>query len=236
VLKILIVEADAAFESPWRQMFEAQRFRVETVNGVQQASALINTERFDVVILDMTLPEFDAVEFCRQYRLQGGVSAILLTARKHSSQQLEEGLEAGADDYMAKPIRLRELSARVRALLRRPLALTPLRLQVQNVELDSTAGIVSVTGNRLHLQPMEFNLLEFFMRHPNQMFTADALLERVWQDRNTPSVGSVRTHVKTLRHKLQDAGSASLIVTVRGRGYKLIQDGESLSEASSAAG
>jgi DNA-binding response OmpR family regulator len=149
----------------------------------------------------------------------------LLTTRKHSSQQMEDGLDAGADDYMAKPIKLRELAARVRALLRRPLALTPLKMQTQSVELDSGAGTVSVLGEHLHLQPMEFNLLEFFMRHPNQVFTADALMERVWQDRNAASVGSVRTHIKTLRHKLQEAGTATLIVTTRGRGYKLRQDG-----------
>jgi DNA-binding response OmpR family regulator len=95
-------------------------------------------------------------------------------------------------------------------------------LQAQDVILDCGKAIVYVSGKELHLHPMELNLLEFFMKHPNQVFTAEALIDRVWKSRSKASLGSLRTHIKTLRQKLHEMSHATLIVTVRGRGYKLV--------------
>ncbi len=146
----------------------------------------------------------------------------MLTSPKHSSEELEACLEAGADDYMTKPIKLRELSARVRALMRRQAIVTGALLIAREVQMNRDAGTVSVSGKGVHLHPMEFNLLEFLMRHPNQIFSVETLMKRVWPHDSDSSIESVRTHIKTLRQKIQSTTHESVIVTVHGRGYKVV--------------
>src|ERR1700719_4084891 len=161
MFKILIVERDTHFMSAWQTMVASQKFLVDGVGQLSRSPQHLSSKGdYDVIVLDAG-GDNEGIELCRRYRSAGGTTPILLTTTKHSTDELENGLDAGADDYMAKPIKLRELSARVRALLRRPTQLTRPLLCSHQVELDSVAGTVNVSGQLIHLHPMEFNLLEF---------------------------------------------------------------------------
>ena len=222
MVKMLIIQGEQESAQAWRHVFTSQRFMVDVVADSGRAYEQLFQSQYDVIIMDAELPLFDVIEHCRQYRNAGGNSPILLTSAEESSEAVEKALDAGVDDYMSKPIKLRELSARVRALLRRPTVISGALLVAKDVELNSRDGTVTLSGEPVHLHPMELNLLEFFMRHPNQVFSAELLLERVWPDRTESNTESVRTHIKTLRQKVRSADHSSIIVTVHGRGYKLV--------------
>jgi OmpR-family two-component system manganese-sensing response regulator len=222
MIRMLIAEGDECFANAWRELFLREQYDVVLVDSKAVAREQLRGSFYDVIILQTAASDIDGIELCQSYRRAGGSSPVLLTSSKHSSEEMERGLGAGADDYMSQPILLRELLARIRALLRRPAAIVGDLLQVDDVILDCISATAFAAGKELHLQPMELNLLEFLMRHPNQVFTADALVDRVWKDRTKASRGSLRTHFKTLRQKLTEMGSDIRIVTVRGRGYKLL--------------
>jgi DNA-binding response OmpR family regulator len=221
MVKMLIVESESRFACAWADLFSSRRFLVDIVGDANDLEQHLQGSRYDIIIMETMQPNLDGIALCRKFRSSGVSTPILLTTNAHSSEEMESGLDAGADDYMAKPIKLRELSARVKALLRRPAVIAGRMLIAGGVALDTVSGIVLVDSAPIHLHPMELNLLEFLLRHPGQIFSTEALLDRVWQEKSAASVGSVRTHIKTLRHKLNERGSSS-IETVRGRGYKIV--------------
>src|SRR5262249_3485640 len=152
------------------------------------------------------------------YRGQGGKVPVLMLTARGAVEDRAAGLDAGADDYLVKPFHPTELSARVRALLRRPTAMTGRILKVQDLELDTSESRLTRGGKDIQLTSKEFALLELLMRYPNQSFTLESILDRLWNSDSYASIETVRTHMKTLRKKIGDNEENALIQTKRGQG------------------
>ncbi|HEY9786952.1 MAG TPA: response regulator transcription factor [Candidatus Obscuribacterales bacterium] len=216
--KVLIVEDEADLAGQIRQWLTREHYTVEIADNGQSAMELLRVYQYDVVILDWMLPGMSGIEVCKQFRSRGGKTPVIMLTAKSSVDEKEEGLDSGADDYLAKPFHLKELAARVRALIRRGSQAKTNVLTHGNIELDPIARKVTRDGKDVHLEPKEFNLLEFFMRNPNQVFSAEALITRVWESDTLVSNDAIRTYIKGLRKKLDDS---SIISTVHGVGYKM---------------
>ncbi|MBY0547554.1 MAG: response regulator transcription factor [Candidatus Obscuribacterales bacterium] len=220
--KMLIGEVEEAVGLEFKRVF-APLFAIQWENNGLHILDCLRRSPVSVIVLDVNLPGLDGISIARAYRASGGVAPILLLGDTHCSLELQGGLDAGADSYLAKPLRMDDVAAHVRALMRRPALRNERILCSGGIEMDTAGGTVSRDDVSIHLHPMEYKLLQFLMRHPNQVFSTHALFERVWQKDFGSMEDTVRTHVRTLRQKIDAHGSASVITTVRGLGYKTIQ-------------
>jgi DNA-binding response OmpR family regulator len=218
--KILLVEDDIDLSDRVSEWLRDDGYVVEAALDGATALAFIKTYLFDLLILDWQLPGASGVDICRQYRSNGGVAPVLMLTSKSALPDKITGLDAGADDYMSKPFHIEELSARVRALLRRPQAILSDQLHYLDLTIIPSQREVRVQDQPVHLLPKEYALLEFFVRHPNQIFSPEQLLNGVWESSAEVSIGTVYTNMKTLRKKL-GASARSIIVTASGGGYML---------------
>jgi DNA-binding response OmpR family regulator len=225
---ILVVDDEPAIVDALRYSLEKDQHRVTVAFDGERALQLAAEDAPDLVILDLMLPGIDGLEVCRRLRQTGQIPIIMLTARDEEVDRVV-GLELGADDYVAKPFSMRELLARVKAVLRRaqgapqpegkPLALGPLRLDPARFEAS--------WGNQpVRLSPLEFELLETLMRHPGQVLTRDQLLDSVWGYDYHGDTRAVDTAIKRLRARLRQASpqAADILEAVHGIGYKLRDD------------
>lgn len=219
--KVLLVEDDLTLRSTVENWLKMEHYAVETADRGDDAAHMLRVYDYDLVVLDWELPGMHGIEVLKEYRRHGGRSPIIMLTGKTTIDNKEQGLDSGADDYLTKPFELKELSARVRALLRRPSALTDNVLRVGRLTLDPGKYRITMNEADLELAPTEFSLLEFLMRHPNEVFSADALLERVWASKSNATSDTVRAYVKRVRDKIDIEGQTSMIKTVHGVGYKL---------------
>ncbi len=217
--KILIVEDEPGVVDLLRALLAAEQHTVEAFSSGQQALAALRVFKYDLVILDLKLPDLDGMEVCRQYRAHGGDAPIVMLTARGDVDDRASGLDAGADDYLAKPFHVKELSARVRALLRRPAARRADILVAGQLKLDLRTRTVEWTGRRVPLIPKEFDILAFLMRHEGEAFSAEQILERVWPSDASIQAVTIRTHIKNIRRKTEALGAATLIQHVRGLGY-----------------
>jgi DNA-binding response OmpR family regulator len=219
--KILLVEDDLDFQELLVKQLTNERHSVEALaDGAQAWDYLIRYE-YDLIILDWHLPQISGVELCQRYRDKGRTTPILMLTARAAIAEKEQGLDAGADDYLTKPFHPRELGARLRALLRRGAGVPKNRLKAGTLEVDSTNYKVWRNGTELKLQPKEFAVLEFMMRHPNEIFSSDALLDRVWKSTADVSTETVRQVITRLRQKIGTADDGVCISTTHGVGYRL---------------
>lgn len=219
--KVLVIEDEPDFSELIGSWLKTEHHTVETVDTGEDGLDRLKFYKYDIIILDWMLPGVSGVEVCRDYRSTGGTTPILmLTSKKHVDEK-SQGLDAGADDYLTKPFELKELSARVRALLRRPSAFSGSILKAGALALEPNSFKVRRGEEEISLLPKEFALLEFLMRHPNQVFSAEAILDRVWASESEASPETIRTYIKRLRKKLDVEGQPSILATVHGVGYKL---------------
>jgi len=223
--RVLVVEDDDGNRLLVRRVLEEAGYTViEAGDGPTALGALV-THTPDVVVLDLGLPGLDGLSVLSEIRRASSIPVLLLTARSGESERVQ-GLDAGADDYMVKPYSVAELSARVRALLRRSLPEPAVQfLQIGEVQLDLAANTASVDGRPVDLTPKEFGLLRFLAMQSPETFSREALLHHVWgstSDWQDPA--TVTEHIRRVRTKLSSAGAASdVIVTVRGFGYRIAQ-------------
>ncbi len=227
--KVLIVDDDARLRMNISDWLEHQRFDVEQAKNGVEAKEMLSAYSYDLVILDWNLPDTEGVEICRWFRGRGGSTPVLMLTGKDMIQDKVEGFDAGADDYLTKPFELLELTARLNALMRRGGAVAPTRVLNQGgLVIDPVAHSAKIDGKQMQLTPKEFDILEFLLRHPDQVFSADTLLDRLWKSDAEVSPDTVRVYIKRLREKLEKHGRGGMLKNVHGVGYKLV-----LEEASS---
>lgn len=223
--KILIVEDDKELSVLLADTFKSEHHNVDVVNTGGDAVEYLKASAYDAVILDRNLPEVDGLEICRRMRAErNNVPIIMLTGKSTTLDKLT-GLDSGADDYVTKPFEVEELVARVRAVLRRSANQTANALQMRGIVLDPVKHSVIVQGEEVALLPIEFSLLEFFMRHPDQVFSHDALLRRVWPTDSDSTSEAVRSCMKRLRKKINDESDPAIIETIYGVGYRMNSKG-----------
>jgi two-component system, OmpR family, response regulator MprA len=222
VVKILVVDDERAVRESLRRALELEGYEIElAADGDEALTALENGGAPDVVILDVLMPGMDGLEVCRRLRRSGNrVPVLMLTARVDVGDRVA-GLDAGADDYVAKPFALEELLARVRALLRRTHEGGSEKLAFADLELDTGTREVARGDERIELTRTEFSLLELFLRNPRQVLTRSVIFERVWGYDFGFGSNSLDVYIGYLRRKTEAGGKPRLIQTVRGVGYAL---------------
>lgn len=221
-MRILVVEDDELTARALSTILTQQNYVVEAARDGESAWALADSFQFDLILLDVMIPRLDGITLCRRLRSQGYQMPILLLTGKDSSHDKTVGLDAGADDYVVKPFDPEELSARVRALLRRSSVVAQPVLEWGELRLDPSSFEVTYEGNLLALTPKEYALLELFLRNHHRVFSCGVILEQLWSFEETPGEEAVRTHIKGLRQKLKAADApADLVETVYGIGYRL---------------
>lgn len=221
--RILIVEDDERIRSSMRLALEGEGHTVEDVDSGEEAVRRFTSEPFELVLIDLMLPGMDGFETCRSLRRHSTVPVIMVTARS-DTHDVVAGLEAGADDYVTKPFVAKELSARIRALLRRARSdgTGSGVLTFGDVEIEPDAGVVRRDGEEVHCTRTEFRLLCELAGHPGKVLSREHLLEQVWGYDYFGDGRLVDVHVRRLRTKVEpDPASPRFILTVRGMGYKL---------------
>src|SRR5690349_6027631 len=218
--RVLVVDDDTALAEMLGIVLRGEGFEPSFVADGDKALAAFREAKPDLVLLDLMLPGKDGTEVCRLIRAESGVPIIMLTA-KSDTVDVVLGLESGADDYISKPFKPKELVARIRARLRRTEEPAPEHLSIGDVEIDVTGHRVSRGGEQVSLTPLEFDLLVALARKPWQVFTREVLLEKVWGYRHAADTRLVNVHVQRLRSKIEnDPEQPEIVVTVRGVGYK----------------
>ena len=221
-VRILTVEDDERIRTAVSLVLEEEGWEVKETGNGEDALVAFAQNPSDVVLIDIMLPGIDGFEVCRRIRRLGDVPIVMVTARS-DSHDVVAGLEAGADDYLRKPFDPKELSARVRALLRRSRpSESPARMAFDQLEVIPDEGVVRLAGDEVHLTRTEFRLLVELASNPGKVMSREDLLERVWARDYFDDERLVDVHVRRLRTKIEpDPANPRYVVTVRGMGYKL---------------
>jgi DNA-binding response OmpR family regulator len=223
VAKLLLVDDSPDLLASLTEFLSQDSYSVESCNSGEEALELLAYSKYDLIILDITMPGIDGFGVCRQFRADGGHTPILFLTGKNSVYDKESGFDLGGDDYLTKPFSLIELSARIRALLRRYPSIDVGLLRFSDLVVDSKTRIVKRANSIVKLSHKEYELLEFLLRHPTEVFNAADLLQHVWPSESTSTVQTVRACVKRLRESLDVPGKPTYIDNQRGHGYMLNQ-------------
>jgi DNA-binding response OmpR family regulator len=220
-MRILVVEDDQKAARFLKQGLEEEGHVVDVAADGEEGAQLGHLSPYDLIVLDLQLPKKSGLELSRELRREGVETPILMLTGRDSTADIVRGLDAGADDYLAKPFAFDEFLARVRALARRRGPVIAGTLRYQDLEMDRLQRVVTRSGRLIDLSPREFRLLEYLLLHPEELVTRTMLLQKVWNMSFDPETNVVDAHVSNLRRKLEEGGRGRLIQTVRGAGYML---------------
>ncbi|MEC4816379.1 MAG: response regulator [Scytonema sp. PMC 1069.18] len=220
-MKILLVEDDHLTSAVVSDSLNAHHYTVNQAMDGRTGLELAKAFEYDLVLLDIILPDMNGINLCKRLRSQGCQSPILLLTAKDSTNDLVMGLDAGADDYVVKPFEINELMARIRALLRRGKQVSSSIITWENVYCDLKNNEVICGNKPLRLTPKEYCLLELFLLNPKRIFSRKAILDKLWDFADSPGEETVSTHIKCLRQKFKAGGASDPIDTVHGLGYRL---------------
>lgn len=219
--KILIIEDDADHCALVAQALKSENHTTESASDGKEGLHRMLSYSYDLIICDWMLPSMPGIEICKEYRKAGGTALVLMLTGRTDANDIYDGLDAGADDYLGKPFFTRELLARVRALLRRSAKRTTEKvLKFGTLEFDPTTLIVKNSGVEVKLSKKEIALLTQFLKNPERVFSLDQL-RALWTDSPDASEDTVRAHIKTLRKKIHTEGEPEIIVNIHGQGYRL---------------
>ncbi|MEM8723786.1 MAG: response regulator [Cyanobacteria bacterium P01_G01_bin.39] len=230
-MRILVVDDDEILVNVLERSLVSQRHIVDIAEDGQMGWEYIQSGEYELVLLDVNLPGLDGVSLCEKMRDAGYATPILLMTAKNASQDRVLGLDAGADDYLTKPLDLGELNARVRALSRRGEVATTSVLDINGLRLDPSSCEVSYQQQPIKLTAKEYSLLELFLRNPSRVFSRAQILDKIWTFDDPPLEESVKAHIKGLRKKLKQVGVVNWIENVYGIGYRLNPPAVESSEA-----
>ncbi|MCC7531608.1 MAG: response regulator transcription factor [Candidatus Melainabacteria bacterium] len=221
--KILLVEDDEDLAETISDSLSDEHHTVETFHDGLDGRNTLKMNEYEVIILDWDLPGMTGIDILKKYRADGGTTPVIMLTGKGELAEKEQGLDSGADDYLTKPFHLKELAARVRSLLRRPPLLQSNVLSHGNLVLDPSNYKISRGEKELRLLPRDFALLEFLMRHPNEIFSADVLLARVWHYDSDATPEGLRVAIRRIRKVVDETDdlSSSVIENISRVGYRL---------------
>jgi DNA-binding response OmpR family regulator len=224
-MRILVVEDEQKVANALREGLEGERFEVTVAPTGEDAFFCVNTEKFDLILLDLMLPGRDGLQILTTIRKRGLETPVLLLTARDTLEDRVTGLNSGADDYLVKPFAFEELLARIRALLRRGRTVDMLRFGIADLDMDIVTRKVFRGGKPVDLTAREFELLEYLMRHEGQVVMRDMLARDVWKEtaRGTPLNNVIDVHIARLRRKVDVEPFEKLIHTVRGVGFMLKQ-------------
>ncbi|MGB3513114.1 MAG: two-component system response regulator RppA [Microcoleaceae cyanobacterium] len=229
-MRILLVDDEPELTYPLTRALSREGYSVDVADNGVTASEMASQDNYDLLILDWMLPHKSGLEICQQLRSRHDYTPVLFLTAKDTVDDRVAGLDAGADDYLVKPFELRELLARVRALLRRPPTIganiTQHRLQVADLELDIENQVAYRSGRTIDLSEKECKLLAYFMSYPGKLLTHQQIYEYLWGEGEKPSSNVLAAQVRLLRRKIEVTGELALIHTVYRKGYRFGEGGE----------
>ncbi len=222
-MKILIIEDNKKLALGIKRGLEQESYVADYVldGAAGERQIELNRDNYDLVILDIMLPEKDGITICRNWRKANIAIPVLMLTAKDAVEDKIGGLDCGADDYLTKPFLFDELTARIRALLRRPKETLPVELKVKDIVLNTATRKVTRAGEEFVLTFKEFMILEYFMRHSGRVVTRDQLYDHAWDFSADAFSNTVDVHIKNLRKKIDYNNNEKLLETVRGLGYRL---------------
>ncbi len=220
-MRILIVEDDPEVADLLVRTIRKTAWAPDVFGTGREALEALAINEYDVVVLDLNLPDMSGVDVCRRWREDGGNTPILMLTARAGLNDRVNGLDAGADDYLPKPFAVEELLARLRALIRRPPSTLAPRLAIGDLELDPNTRTVHRASKPIRLTAREYGLLEYLLRNPRRVVSRAQILEHVWDDNFDPVANAVDVLVGRVRRKVTPSGANQLIHTVRGGGYML---------------